>query len=247
MNDRHTQDIYMHNLFIVIMGKTSIDAHMEDYDELMDRFVSLLTIIRHDMKNKLQIVVGYLQLLEESDLSADHLILVEKILQTCQKSHNIVDKVGIFKDILLAETPAPEKLSVHINNAVASHRDKADDIEIIIESKLCDEEVYGFHFLEELFANLVENAIIHSRSSKIIISVDQRDNDIVVTVEDDGKGIPRESWDSVFDPGYRGSGSTGSGLGLYIVETIVNKCGGSIKLKESTMGGARFDITLRRA
>ncbi|MFW6375837.1 MAG: sensor histidine kinase, partial [Thermoplasmatota archaeon] len=69
-------------------------------------------------------------------------------------------------------------------------------------------------------------------------------DDLKIIFEDDGEGIPKDVKELVFDKNYKGSKSKGSGLGLFLVKRIVDTYGGEITVKDSHMGGARFDIRL---
>lgn len=97
--------------------------------------------------------------------------------------------------------------------------------------------------------NLVDNAIRYSpNGSQIDLSVHTHINQVVLAVEDNGAGIAPEERTRVLDPFYRiaGSEQTGSGLGLSIVKTIVERWGGTISLSEPQhfQHGLRVSITV---
>ncbi|MEA1992901.1 MAG: HAMP domain-containing sensor histidine kinase, partial [Euryarchaeota archaeon] len=79
--------------------------------------------------------------------------------------------------------------------------------------------------LKEVFHNLFGNAIVHGEASEIEISSKKRGNNYVISVKDNGKGIPEKDIDKIFDMGYS---KTGTGFGLTIVKKIVEAHGGSI-------------------
>ncbi len=208
----------------------------------------LLTILRHDLKNKIQIITGYLQLLEETGLDEAQKELVEKIFFANDKTEEFIEKVGFYKDILNRGDIRPVTLSMHIREALKMYEETLKECGISIDCELQDFEVKGHPLLlEGLFANLIENVVRHSDGTLIRISVKESGTKVVVTVEDDGKGIPHEQKEDIFDCGYRGAGSSGFGLGLYFVDIITKTCGGQVELKESGSGGARFEITLDKA
>ncbi|MFW6142563.1 MAG: sensor histidine kinase, partial [Candidatus Saliniplasma sp.] len=68
----------------------------------------------------------------------------------------------------------------------------------------------------------------------------------IVTVEDDGKGIADDIKEKIFERGFKKGENAGSGLGMYLVKEIVESYGGSIDVKDSELGGARFDVILKR-
>jgi signal transduction histidine kinase len=88
--------------------------------------------------------------------------------------------------------------------------------------------------------NLASNAVRHAEG-RIAFSVSERDNWVVVTVADDGPGIPEDKRQMVFDrfmrlDSHRNRSTGGAGLGLAIVWEIVSKCGGSVWIEEDSGG-----------
>lgn len=67
-----------------------------------------------------------------------------------------------------------------------------------------------------------------------------------MTVEDDGTGISDEVKEKIFERGFKMKESAGTGLGLYMAKEIAETYGGSIEVKSSELGGARFDVKLRK-
>ncbi len=96
--------------------------------------------------------------------------------------------------------------------------------------------------------NLLKNAFKYAEQ-RIIFSVRPDSNQCLITVEDDGAGIPDSDIEKIFEPFYRLDRSRdratgGFGLGLSIVKQIVLLHGGSVSVLKSEIGGARFDIRL---
>lgn len=104
--------------------------------------------------------------------------------------------------------------------------------------------------MSQIVNNLIENAIkynVPDGSVWVRLSIDGED--VVLTVEDTGIGIPTEDREKVFERFYRvdkarSREAGGTGLGLSIVHDIVLRTGGSIRLEESAGGGSRFQVTL---
>ena len=103
--------------------------------------------------------------------------------------------------------------------------------------------------LEQVFTNLLENAARYTPAgSHVVIAANTEGRELVVTVADDGPGLPPGSADLVFDRFYRASagpdGGRGSGLGLAICRAIVGLHGGTIRADDRPGGGAAFTIRL---
>jgi two-component system osmolarity sensor histidine kinase EnvZ len=89
--------------------------------------------------------------------------------------------------------------------------------------------------------NLVDNARRHARH--VAVAALDQGRSVLVTVDDDGPGIPLERRESVFRPFESGAGG-GTGLGLTIARDIVRAHGGEIVLEQSPLGGLRARIRL---
>lgn len=100
--------------------------------------------------------------------------------------------------------------------------------------------------LGRLVRNLVENAARHARST-VVVGLQERDGRVVLTVDDDGSGIPQEERRRVFErfvrlDEARDRDSGGSGLGLAIVAEIVAAHGATVSLGDGPLGGARAEV-----
>ena len=106
--------------------------------------------------------------------------------------------------------------------------------------------------LYTLLRNLVDNAIRYTPAGgQIDLWVDQHGTKVVMAVQDDGPGIPLEERARVVDPFYRvlGTGESGSGLGLSIVDTLVGNLRGRLQLDDAVghAHGLRAEVTLPAA
>jgi two-component system osmolarity sensor histidine kinase EnvZ len=104
--------------------------------------------------------------------------------------------------------------------------------------------------LRRLFANLLDNALRYGASAEI--TLERSGPEIVVTVDDDGPGIPALERSAVFEPFYRIDPSRsretgGAGLGLAIARAIVEAHGGRISAEAAPKGGARINVVLPSA
>ncbi|MFS0865928.1 ATP-binding protein [Microbacterium sp. 179-B 1A2 NHS] len=105
--------------------------------------------------------------------------------------------------------------------------------------------------LGRIVRNLADNAARHARS-RVAIGVSETAGRAVLTVDDDGSGIPAGERERVFerfvrlDEG-RARDAGGSGLGLAIVSAVVVASGGTVTAGDSPLGGARFTVTLPAA
>jgi signal transduction histidine kinase len=100
----------------------------------------------------------------------------------------------------------------------------------------------------QMLVNLLENAVKYGRPGGAVHVASMRHGaEMIVRIDDDGPGIDAEERESVFALRVRGSSAgtrPGTGIGLAIVKMIVQRAGGNIRVTESPMGGARFELAL---
>jgi PAS domain S-box-containing protein len=104
---------------------------------------------------------------------------------------------------------------------------------------------------QTIFTNLFDNALKHNVKPEINVhvKVEALDDKIILTVDDDGIGIPEHNWEDIFDAfskGESGAGKPRNGFGLWFIRQIVSRNGGSVSIEKSPIGGARFIVTWQR-
>ncbi|KXA90335.1 histidine kinase, partial [candidate division MSBL1 archaeon SCGC-AAA259A05] len=92
----------------------------------------------------------------------------------------------------------------------------------------------------------IENSIKHSGGERIRITGREEEDTVRISVEDDGRGIPDDMKEEVFERSFSGVTSRGTGMGTYLVKMIAQTSGGDVTVKDSELGGARFEITLKK-
>ena len=107
--------------------------------------------------------------------------------------------------------------------------------------------------LQQVFINLINNAVKFSRQSGTVeIIVSENEDAVHVDIVDSGMGIPEQAIPHLFERFYRAKNVTiaeipGSGIGLYIVKSIVEELGGTIHVKSVLKQGTTFTVVLKRS
>ena len=98
--------------------------------------------------------------------------------------------------------------------------------------------------VRELLANLIDNALRYAPAGTVTVGVSRHGAEAVLSVEDDGPGIPAEERSRVFERFYRvrGTPGDGAGLGLAIVREIAQRYGGSVSLGDNAGKGLRVEV-----
>ncbi len=230
-----------------MMGIVGISTDISERKDAEERAEFLQSLLRHDLRNKIQISSGYVDLLKGTDLSDKQEALLEKDWKAKHDAIELIEKVSKLHKVGKDEV-AEAELAPFIRSAVSKCQHMASERPLEIEFEEFECKVRAGPLLEELFTNLIMNSVIHSEGSNIRIDItDLGKEKIVLSVEDDGKGIPEEIRDSVFERGFKKGVTGGSGLGLFLVKEIAESYGGGVEIKDSDLGGARVDVILERA
>jgi signal transduction histidine kinase len=147
-----------------------------------------------------------------------------------------------------------EKLNVKeiIDSVVADLSGYAQRHQFEIDSSgLSDVTIEGDRMrVRQVFQNLIDNSIKYSRHpGKLKMSSKEENGKVELTFADNGIGIPKIEQPKLFERFYRASNtaktaSSGSGLGLYIVKSIIEQLGGEIKVQSEEEVGTTFFVTL---
>jgi signal transduction histidine kinase len=101
--------------------------------------------------------------------------------------------------------------------------------------------------LDQILANLMENAVRHGEGTVSLTVEPARQNGseaVAVTVSDEGEGIPPENYPMIFTRFWHRSRRSGTGLGLYVVRGLVEAHDGKVGVGQAASGGAEFRFTL---
>lgn len=178
--------------------------------------------------------MGYLNMLSERTKHLEY-TLNELIDITKVKQEELSFKNISFQDV--------------VKSVLSGFKGEIDKGEIRVEQSICG--CNGFNSDEKLIRGLlyylVDNAIKFRSNLEpcIQISVQEKTNGVLITIADNGPGIDESIRARIYEMYFRGNEkSTGSGLGLYIVSSIVERLNGYISLKSGKGGGTAFIIFL---
>ena len=165
-------------------------------------------------------------------------------------SKDIDEMEKMLNDYLeFAKTQSQEvTTTIDLNNFLKSIIDNYNDDQIFFRNNYEDIKLQGRPTaLKRSFENVIQNSLTYGK--KVEIDIIKGNKRALITFEDDGPGIPEDQFKNVFKPFFRLDKSrslnqSGVGLGLAIVEDIVNSHGGSIQLGKSKYNGLQVKISL---
>ena len=210
-----------------------------------------LDLMCHDINNKNHMAIFPTnQLSKDETLDVKQRKMVKLISNSIQESSRIIEHVRKLRQIKQKDD---KSYNINLNTLIQEiiedySKSPIKDVEINYEPK--DVNVCANELLKDVLSNLLDNAIKYSGDNvSITVMVEDFDHTIKATVEDNGNGISDELKGLIFNRLERGKESVhGSGLGLYIVKSLIEGYGGRIWVEDRIEGdytqGSRFCIDL---
>ena len=210
--------------------------------------------VSHEMKTPLQVIGGYAELMEYGATKPednarfaalirkeaahmrgliDDVLTLSRLDEQGDQSHDPIDLSGVCRSVIsrLESTASERRISFSVS----------------IEEGVV---IYGAESLaQQLIYNLIDNAVRYNRDGGVVsVDLSKAKDEAVFTVSDQGKGIPEEYRERIFERFYRVDASHsretgGTGLGLAIVKHSVASLGGSVTVGDAPGGGAKFTVT----
>ena len=208
-------------------------------------------IVRHDIRNDLSVMLGWLEVLQEhvDDEGQD---AFEKILNS---GDHVIELTEIARDyaemVVSEEEPTVESISLCsvLDTELSLREESFPDAEFIVDQLPREVEVAANSMLSSVFRNLLNNAVQHNDKDTPVVEVscEKQDGNIEVRIADNGPGIPDDQKDVVFGKGEKNLDSPGTGIGLYLVHTLVSQYGGDVWVEDNDPTGAVFVVQLPEA
>ena len=214
-----------------------------EFDKMRKRIIrhlnqrsEMLSGISHDLRTPLTRMKLQLAFIKDKEISkklSDDITEMEKMLNEYLKfsSSRSEEKTETFDLSELLETTVQKYEKNKITTDISQ--------KVYLDGRK--------NLIQRCLNNLIDNSIKYSE--KILISLKKTANNITITVDDDGPGIPKNERENVFKPFYkidksRGNSKSSVGLGLSIASDIVRSHGGNILLETSPQDGLRVKISL---
>ena len=268
-NDNFSEIIYKINEIVYLY-----EEKLTEFRKKENANNQLLTSLSHDMRTPLTSIIGYtdaikkellkdglndkydLQNAIENNNTLENNKIIENYIDIVrEKSYSLKEYLDNVFDwfklnsnefyLDLKDTEITELSRNIIKSWIVIFEEKDIDFDIEIEEKeiICnlDQNAYA-----RVINNIIQNAVEHSKTKKIQISIKEEFRKIFITIKDFGVGIEPDDLEHIFDRLYKcdkARNKVGSGLGLYITKELVEKMNGCINVKSEIGEGTEFEIT----
>jgi signal transduction histidine kinase len=223
-------------------------------NELQSNFVSMIS---HEFRTPLMIIDGQAQRLiklrkeiNEKDIH-DRALRIRMAILRLTNVINEITATSRLQDQNFQFPFKPTKLSIGtvVKDVCNTYEQANDDRLITVEIESNLSEIFADYSLMFLaITNLISNALKYSKpQSHANIKVKKEAQDISISIEDQGIGVPSQDLERIFDRYQRGSNSatiSGSGIGLYLVKMVAEMHRGSVSVKSVEGKGSTFTLVL---
>jgi len=215
-----------------------------------DNLDLLNQIVRHDLTNHLQTISGRAELLRDQ-CSGDALEHVDGIQESSQAAAELLETAGNLATVMRQTDWETEPVALEpvLSSVIEDITATYSDAQVTVPDEFPAVRVQADELLSSVFRNILTNAIQHNDSAMPSVVVDVTDDgDVVhVSVADNGPGIPDEQKQAVFERGEKRPDSDGTGVGLYLVRTLVDAYGGDVWVEDNEPTGTVVGVTLLTA
>ena len=246
---------YLNEYFILIFN---MDYDLEDNKLKLDFFVN----ISHELRTPVNLISSTIQLIKLNlkNLSKEDANIISKYIDIMESNsmrlirliNNLIDSTKIDSGFVKF-TPINADIIKFVEDVCDSVVDYVDfnKMNLIFDTDR-EEEIVLFDpdIIERILLNLLSNAVKFNKvDGTIYVNLYTKDDEIRITVRDEGIGIPKEKLSSIFKRFEQIQTKNkiekqGSGIGLYLVKSLVTLHGGNIKVESKVNEGSKFIVTI---
>lgn len=216
--------------------------------------IEFFTTIAHEIRTPLSLINAPLEEIiskqEGSEQTKQNLSVIER---NCDRLSVLINQLLDFRKMDSTEYKLnPERIDIRefITEMHERFRKSAQSKKLLLDLKLPKEKklfvVSDLDALTKIVGNLLTNALKFANNRVILKLTHKQDKSYVVSVEDDGQGIPDEYKNLVFDPFYQvqsGKDNVGTGIGLSLVKHLSTLLKGKVELMDANKGGTIFHVS----
>lgn len=229
------------------------EAHhrLSELSQQRDMFVSM---VAHDLATPLTSIRGYVELLGRSNVQPEReararALIASETDRLARLARDLADSAQVTTGEFQIRRASCDLAEI-AREQVDLARSRTTRHTILLEAPPRSPIDCDRHRLAQVFSNLLTNAIKYAPEGEIRVQLTQDGEQVLLTVSDQGPGIPPQFAESVFEPGRRlaqdsaDSSSEGGGFGLHIVRGIVEAHGGRIWVAPDAGRGATLCVSL---
>jgi PAS domain S-box-containing protein len=236
-------------LHAIVRDITARKEYEQRLEEQRDNLDVLNQVLRHDIRNDIQLITAYAELLADECDDETELEYIETVMENASHAVELTVSAREMAEVMLS---AREELhDVDLRSVLEAELDEVrssySEAVVAFGTDVPPVTVRADDMLDSVFRNVLKNAVQHNDREvpEVTVTVGDRKETVRVRIADNGPGIPDGQKDDIFGKGEKGLDSQGTGIGLYLVKTLVESYGGDIWVEDrepgADAGGADAD------
>ncbi len=234
----------------------ALTLHDITYLKKLDRIKSdFVSTVSHDLRSPLTAIMGYVELIERAGpVTERQKDFIRRVHMNVRSITSLMDDLLHLGHIESGFDVSKESLPFHqlIDLSLENFVKEVSEKNLSVDCRLSKDAplVYANPVqMRQMLDKLIDNSIKYTpNGGKITITTETEDQQVILQVQDNGKGVPSIDLPYIFDKFYRGSNVAhevqGTGLGLAIVKSIVENHQGRIWVDSTAGNGATFTVVL---
>ena len=228
--------------YVGVFIDTTKQRQYENTAEVLNR------LLRHDLRNKLNIAHGNLQSIKSHLDDEEARTRLEKAIETVDQINQQAERARDLRRLLENSFDASNRitrLDYALNAAVADIINQFEEAQLVFDA-FPELTVVADDLLERVFKSILENGIVHNDSESPVVEIDvtELSNTVVVSIADNGPGVSDGQKDLIFGREEYNQLHHGSGLSLFFADNVVQTYNGEIWVEDNDPRGAIFRVEL---
>ena len=240
---------------LVFDGTIVLFTDVSKMKEIEDMQKQFLSDVSHELKTPMSAIIGSVEILKRDGMESPEIFneFMDILLKESYRMQNIIndilelsrlDQTKVTLDYQELDIKAVVKESFDLFEPLA----KEKHLSLIYHNKIKESLILDYSTIKTILSNFISNAIKYSNEGVITIKTKKEDNTFILSVQDEGIGIPKNKLNYIYDRFYQVDKSRSSkistGLGLSIVKKIVELNQGTIDVESIEGIGSTFTVKL---
>lgn len=218
--------------------------------EQRDNLELLNQVLRHDLRNDLQVVTGRLEMVSDH-VDESGVESFQTARESAEHAIELTTTAREMAEVMLTDETNTQSVELQptLASVIENVRTGYPDATVTVKGEIPPVTVIATEMLSSVFDNLLTNAIQHNDkpAAEVTVSAIHDEETVTIRIADNGPGIPDDQKDQIFGKGDAGLESAGTGIGLYLVHRLVEIYGGNVWVEDNDPDGSVFNVELPTA
>jgi signal transduction histidine kinase len=217
-------------------------------EQQRDELETLNQVLRHDIRNDLQLITAYGDILDDECETENKQQYINMINKSADHAVELTQTARELSEVMLSDSVEEQRVTLQtiLTDEVTEVQASYPSATLEFGTEIPSVTLAANDMISSVFRNLLKNAVQHNDKevAEVIVSATDHEDTVTVTIADNGPGVPDGQKETVFGKGERGLDSSGTGIGLHLVNTLISIHNGDVWIEDNEPEGAIFSVEL---